>query len=254
MIFESHAHYDDKKFAADREAVLKKVRKAGVGCIINAASNMNSSRISLELAKSHEIIFTSVGVHPHDVQGMKESDLEILIAMTAFEKVVAIGEIGLDYYYDTAPREIQKLWFREQIKLAVDLELPMIIHSREAAKDTFDLLKEGNGEKVGGVIHCFSGSAEMAKEYVDLGYYIGVGGVVTFKNAKKMIEVVEETPLDRLLVETDAPYLSPVPNRGKRNDSSNIPYIIDAIAQIKGLSAKEVEKQTWENGKKLFRL
>lgn len=254
MIFESHAHYDDARFGADREAVLKKVRNAGVGCIINAASSMNSSRLSLELAKSHEIVFTSVGVHPHDVQGMKESDLEILLAMSAFDKVVAIGEIGLDYYYDTAPREIQKLWFREQIKLAVDLDMPLIIHSRDAAQDTFDLLIEGNGQAVGGVIHCFSGSVEMAQKYVDLGYYIGIGGVVTFKNAKKTIEVVEAIPLDRLLVETDAPYLSPVPHRGKRNDSSYIPEIITKIAEIKGITPKEVEDATWENGKRLFRL
>lgn len=254
MIFESHAHYDDEQFGPDRESVLKKVRDAGVGCIINAASNMNSSRYSLEMAKSHEIVYSSVGVHPHDVQEMKESDLEILLAMTAFPKVVAIGEIGLDYYYDTAPREIQKLWFREQIKLAVELELPVIIHSREAAQDTFDLLMEGNAQSVGGVIHCFSGSVEMAKRYVDLGYYIGIGGVVTFKNAKKTIEVVEAIPLDKILVETDSPYLAPVPYRGKRNDSSYLPEIIAKIAEIKGLTPQEVEDATWENGKRLFGL
>jgi len=254
MIFESHAHYDDAKFSADREAVLKKVRNAGVGCIINAASSMDSSRVSLELAKSHENIFTSVGVHPHDVQEMKESDLEILLAMSAYEKVVAIGEIGLDYYYDTAPREIQKLWFREQIKLAVELELPLIIHSREAAQDTFDLLKEGGGHKVGGVIHCFSGSVEMAQRYVDLGYYLGIGGVVTFKNAKTTLEVVKAMPLERLLIETDAPYLSPVPYRGQRNDSSYLPHVIGKIAEIKGITRDEVEKVTWENGRRLFKI
>ncbi len=254
MIFESHAHYDDEQFGSDREAILKKVRNSGVGCIINAASSMNSSRISLELAKSHEIIYASVGVHPHDVQDMKESDLEILLAMTAFDKVVAIGEIGLDYYYDTAPIEIQKLWFREQIKLAVDLDLPVIIHSREAAQDTFDILHESNAHSVGGVIHCFSGSVEMAKRYVDLGYYLGIGGVVTFKNAKKITQVVEVIPLDRLLIETDAPYLAPVPYRGKRNDSSHLAEVIAKIAEIKGITPEEVEKVTWENGQRLFRL
>ncbi len=254
MIFESHAHYDDDQFATDREAVLKKVRQTGVGCIINVAASMKSSRVSLELAKSHEIIYTSIGVHPHDVKDMKESDLEILIAMSVYDKVVAIGEIGLDYYYDNVPKEIQKLWFREQIKLAVDLDLPMIIHSREAARDTFDLLNEGEGHKVGGVIHCFSGSVEMAKKYIDLGYYIGIGGVVTFKNAKKTIEVVEAIPLDSILVETDSPYLAPMPYRGKRNDSSYLPEIIAKVAEIKGVTADEVEKMTWENGKKLFRL
>lgn len=254
MIFESHAHYDDDAFAKDREAVLKKVRNSGVGCIINTASSMNSSRISLEMAKSHEIIFTSVGVHPHDVQGMKERDLEVLLAMTAYEKVVAIGEVGLDYYYDNVPKEIQKLWFRQQIKLAVDLDLPLIIHSRDAAQDTFDILHENEAHKVGGVIHCFSGSAEMAKKYVDLGYYIGIGGVITFKNSKKLVEVVEQIPLDRILIETDSPYLAPTPHRGKRNDSSYLPMIIDKIAEIKGISSKEVEYATWDSGIKLFRL
>lgn len=254
MIFESHAHYDDIQFGKDREAILKKARNENVGCIINAASSMNSSRLSIELARTHEIIFTSVGVHPHDVAAMKEHDLELLLAMSAYEKVVAIGEIGLDYYYDNVPPEIQKLWFRQQIKLAVDLDMPMIVHSREASKDTFDLLYEGNGHSVGGVIHCFSGSVETAKKYVELGYYIGIGGVVTFANSKKLKEVVKEIPLDHLLVETDTPYLAPVPNRGKRNDSTNLPYIIDAIAEIKGLSSEEVEKATWNNGVKLFRL
>lgn len=254
MIFESHAHYDDERFGKDREAVLKKVRNAGIGCIINVASNMNSSRISLEMAKSHEIIFTSVGVHPHDVATMKEDDLEILLAMTAYEKVVAVGEIGLDYYYDNVPVEVQKLWFRQQIKLAVDLDLPMIIHSREASKDTFDLLSEGEGHKVGGVIHCFDGSAEMAKRYTDLGYYIGVGGIVTFKKARKIKEVVEAIPLDRILIETDAPYLAPEPNRGSRNDSTNLPHIIEAIAGIKGITKEVVEEATWNNGIKLFHL
>ena len=254
MIFESHAHFDDEQFAQDREAVIKKVRAAGVGLIINAASSMNSSRISLELAKSHEIIYSSVGVHPHDVQEMKESDLELLLAMTAFPKVVAIGEVGLDYYYDNVPAEIQKLWFRQQIKLAVDLDMPLIIHSREASKDTFDILHENNAQSVGGVIHCFSGSVQTAKKYTELGYYIGIGGVITFKNAKKLKEVVKAIPLDHLLVETDAPYLSPEPYRGKRNDSSYIPHIIEEIAKIKGISAKEVEDATWKNGKMLFKL
>lgn len=254
MIFESHAHYDDERFSKDREAVLKNVKKAGVGCIVNVAANMNSSRKSLELAKSYEMIFTSVGVHPHDVANMKDDDLEILMAMTAFEKVVAIGEIGLDYYYDNVVPEIQKLWFRQQIKLAVELDMPMIIHSREATKDTFDILKEMNGHKVGGVIHCFSGSVETARKYVDLGYYIGIGGVITFNNAKKLVEVATEIPLEHLLIETDAPYLAPLPNRGKRNDSTNLKYVIEAIASLKGITPKEVEEATWQNGVNLFKL
>lgn len=254
MIFESHAHFDDEQFSPDREAVLKKVRRAGVERIINVAASMDSSRISLELAKSHEIIYSSIGVHPNDVQHMKEQDLEILLAMSAYKKVVAIGEIGLDYYYDNVPKEIQKLWFREQIKLAVDLDLPMIVHSRDASKETFDLLYENEGHKVGGVIHCFSGSVETAKRYVELGYYLGIGGVVTFKKAQKLKDVVKEIPLKNLLVETDSPYLAPTPYRGKRNDSSYLPMIIDEIAEIKGITPKEVEYATWDNGMKLFGL
>ncbi len=252
MIFESHAHYDDSRFGPDREAVIKKLKETGIGCIINVGSSMNSSRVSLEMAKKYDMVYSSVGVHPHDVQEMKESDLEVLLAMTAYDKIVAIGEIGLDYYYDNAPREIQKLWFREQLKLAVELDLPVIIHSREASEDTYDILFENNAHSVGGVIHCFSGSAEMARRYTDLGYYIGIGGVVTFKNAKKLVEVVKEVPLSRILVETDAPYLTPEPHRGKRNDSSFIPHIIEKIAEIKGLTKEEVETATWENGRRLF--
>lgn len=254
MIFESHAHYDDAQFGLDREAVIKKVREAGVGCIINAAADMNSSRRSLELAKTHEIIYTSVGVHPHDVNKMKEHDLEVLIAMSVFEKVVAIGEIGLDYYYDHVPKEVQKLWFREQIKLAVDLDLPIIVHSRDASKDTYDLLMENRADQVGGVIHCFSGSLETAKKYVEKGFYLGIGGVVTFKNAKKLVDVVRDIPLSHLLVETDCPYLAPIPHRGKRNDSSYLPHVIEGIAAIKGITAEEVEQATWDNGRRLFRL
>ena len=254
MIFESHAHYDDKSFSEDREAILKKVKETGVGIIINTASSMKSSRQSLELAKMHSSIYTSIGVHPHDVQTMKEHDLELLLAMSVYEKVVAIGEIGLDYHYDTVPHEVQKLWFRHQIKLAVDLDMPMIIHSREASKDTYDVLFENKGHKVGGVIHCFSGSVETALRYVKLGYYIGIGGVITFKNAKKLVEVVREVPIENLLVETDAPYLAPMPFRGQRNDSSMLPYIIEEIAKIKGLITEEVTQATWDNGVKLFRL
>lgn len=253
MIFESHAHYDDTCFAEDREAILKKVKAANVGIVVNIATSMNSSRQSLELAKNHDFMYTTVGVHPQEVQGMKEKDLELLIAMTAYKKVVAIGEIGLDYHYDSVPKEVQKLWFREQVKLAIELNLPVVIHSREASKDTYDILFESEMHKVGGVIHCFSGSVETAKKYVELGYYIGVGGVVTFKNAKKLVEVVAAIPIESIVVETDCPYLTPTPHRGKRNDSSYIPYIIEKIAEIKEITAEEVEQITWDNGKRLYR-
>lgn len=251
MIFESHAHYDDECFNIDREALFKKFQEIGIECVVNIAANMNSSRKSIELAKKYPYIYTTIGVHPHDVKSLKEDDLEKLLLMSSYEKVVAIGEIGLDYYYDHAPRNIQKLWFREQLSLAKELELPVVIHSREASQDTFDIMMEMNPPKKG-VIHCYSGSKEMALAYCKAGYYIGVGGVVTFKNAKKLVEVVEAVPMEHILIETDAPYLTPAPHRGKRNDSSYLPYIIEKIAEIKGITPKEVEDITYENGKRLF--
>jgi len=252
MIFESHAHYDSEQFHKDREALFKEFPENDIQYVINVGSDMRSSRISIELAKRYPFIYAAVGVHPHDVSDMKEEDLEYLLHFSAYEKVVAIGEIGLDYHYDYSPRSIQKLWFREQLKLAKELELPVIIHSREASRDTFDIIMEAELCDCTGVIHCYSGSAEMALEYVKKGFYIGVGGVITFKNAKKLIETVEAIPLDKILIETDAPYLAPVPHRGKRNDSRYLPEVIKAIAKIKGVTPEEVEEVTYNNGKKLF--
>ena len=252
MIFESHAHYDNEQFNKDREALFKQFREEGIQYIINIGSDLRSSRLSIEMAKRYPFIFAAVGVHPHDVKDMKEEELEYLLHMSAYEKVVAIGEIGLDYHYDYSPRSIQKLWFRHQLKLAKDLELPVIIHSREASQDTFDLIMEAKLGDRKGVIHCYSGSVEMALEYVKEGFYIGVGGVVTFNNAKKLKEVVEAIPLDSILIETDAPYLTPAPHRGKRNDSTYLKHVIDEIASIKGITPKEVEEATYENGKRLF--
>ena len=254
MIFESHAHYDDSRFSEDREAVLKTFQEAGIGCVINVSADMNSSRKTIELAKKYPFLYGAVGVHPHDVKEMKEEHLETLMHFCAYEKIVAFGEIGLDYHYEFSPKTVQKLWFREQLHLAKELELPVVIHSREAAKETFDILKEvqlGRGDQKG-VIHCYSGSLEMAQDYISEGYYIGVGGVVTFSNAKKLQDVVKGIPLERLLIETDAPYLAPIPFRGQRNDSRMLPYIIQTIADIKGISPEEVEEITWQNGQKLF--
>jgi TatD DNase family protein len=252
MIFESHAHYDHEEFNKDRESLFKRFRENNIGYVMNIGSDMRSSRVSIELAKKYPFIYAAVGVHPHEVRDMKEDDLEILIHYAAYEKVVAIGEIGLDYHYDYSPRSIQKLWFREQLRLAKELELPVIIHSREASQDTFDLIMEAELGEQKGVIHCYSGSAEMALEYVKQGFYIGVGGVLTFKNARRLIETVEAIPLDKILLETDAPYLAPVPKRGQRNDSTFLVYVIEEIAKIKGISTKEVEDITFENGKRLF--
>lgn len=252
MIFESHAHYDNEQFHKDREALFKAFPESNIQYVINVGSDMRSSRISIELAKRYPFIYAAVGVHPHEVADMKEEYLEHLLHFAAYEKVVAIGEIGLDYHYDYAPRSIQRLWFREQLKLAKELELPVIIHSREASQDTFDIMMEAKLGDSSGVIHCYSGSAEMALEYVKKGFYIGVGGVVTFKNAKRLIETVEAIPLDKILIETDAPYLAPVPHRGKRNDSRYLQEVINAIAKIKGVTPQEVEEVTYNNGKKLF--
>lgn len=252
MIFESHAHYDHEQFHKDREALFKEFPQNNIDVVINIGSDMNSSRVSIELAKKYPFIYASVGVHPHDVTDMKDEDLETLLHFAAYDKVVAIGEIGLDYHYEYSPRSVQKLWFREQLKLAKELELPVIVHSREASKETFDLIMEADLGKPKGVIHCYSGSAEMALEYVKHGFYIGVGGVVTFKNARRLIETVEAIPLESILIETDAPYLAPIPKRGERNDSRYLTYVINAIAKIKGVSEKEVEEITYQNGMRLF--
>ena len=252
MIFDSHAHYDDERFNEDREAVLEKIQKEQVSRVINIGADLNSSLKSIELAKQHDFIYAAIGVHPHDVQDLKEEDLETLLGLAAHHKVVALGEIGLDYYYDNSPREIQKLWFREQIQLAKGIELPLVIHSRDAAEDTYHILEEAGAHELGGVIHCFSYSREMAERFVDLGFYIGIGGVITFPKAKKLLEVVKHIPLNKLLIETDAPYLSPEPFRGRRNDSGYLKYVIQKIAEIKAVSEEEVTKVTYDNAMKLF--
>ncbi|PKM51149.1 MAG: hydrolase TatD [Firmicutes bacterium HGW-Firmicutes-7] len=252
MFFESHAHYDDLKFDQDRDILLASLKDEKITKVINVAANLTSSLRSLELAKKYDFVYATVGVHPHDVGAMMENDLETLIGLAAYDKVVAIGEIGLDYYYENSPKEVQKLWFREQINIAKDIGLPIIVHSRDAAKETYDIIKDSKAYEVGGIIHCFSGSKEMAQKYVDLGFYIGIGGVVTYNNAKTLHEVVRAIPLENILIETDSPYLSPVPNRGKRNDSRNLKYVVSAIANIKEISEEQVIKTTYENGLKLF--
>lgn len=252
LIFESHAHYDDLKFEEDREEVLKSFQDHEITKVINVAADMKSSLTSVELAKEYSFIYATVGVHPHEAETIMEGDIQTLEGLAEYEKVVAIGEIGLDYYYDHSPREVQRFWFKKQIHLAKKLGLPIVVHSRDAAKDTFDLIEESNAKEVGGVIHCYSGSKETAIQYTKLGFYIGIGGVITYKNARTVKEVVEAIPLSSILIETDSPYLSPVPNRGKRNDSRNLPYIIEAIANIKSISKEEVIKTTYENGMKLF--
>lgn len=252
MYFDSHAHYDDKRFKKDLQKVLNETQKVGVQYIVNVGADLETSANSIALAEQYPYIYASVGVHPHDVKNLVEEDLEKLYGLANNDKVVAFGEIGLDYYYDKSDRELQKQWFIEQLELSKELELPVIIHSRDAAEDTFNILRDYEGNMNGGVIHCYGGNVEQAREYVKDGYYLGIGGVVTFGNAKKTVEVVKEIPLKHLLLETDCPYLTPEPHRGKRNDSSLLPHIAQKIADIKGISIEEVAEVTMANAKNLY--
>lgn len=254
MIFESHAHYDDEAFDADREELLGSMQKAGISHIVNVGASLRGVKDTVELMEKYPFLYGAVGIHPDEVGELNEERLEWLRSLCALEKTVAVGEIGLDYYWDKMPRQTQKEWFVRQLALAKEVDLPVIIHSREAAKDTFEIMKSEHAHTTGGVIHCFSSSREMARDYLDLGYYIGIGGVVTFKNARVMKEVAAYVPLDRILVETDCPYLAPTPFRGKRNSSLYLPYIIEEIARLKGISAQEVEEATYQNAMRMYRL
>ncbi len=248
-IFDSHAHYDSEAFNDDRKELLNALPEQGVCGIINCGSDMASSLKSLELADEFEFVYAACGVHPHEAEGCKQGYLPVLKKLCSEAKCVAVGEIGLDYHYDFSPREIQQQVFEQQLVLAKELDLPVIVHDREAHEDTFNLLKR---YKPKGVVHCFSGSAEMAKEIVKLGMYIGLGGAVTFKNARKPREVAEIVPADKLLIETDCPYMTPVPFRGKRCDSSYIPYTAEVIAEVRGATAQEILDLTRANAINLF--
>ena len=252
MYFDSHAHYNDERFDEDRDILLNRIHEEGVEYIINIGADMASSKASVALADKHSFIYATVGVHPHDVSSMTMEDLETLEEMARLPKVVGIGEIGLDYHYNLSTPEDQIKWFKLQLELAKKLDLPVSIHSREASQLTFDIIKESGVKE--GVIHCFSGSRELAIEYVKRGFYIGIGGSLTFKNARKTVEVVEGIPMDKILIETDCPYLTPVPHRGKRNDSSYLPFVVEKIAEIKGITEDEVCRITLNNAKNLFRI
>jgi len=255
MYFDTHAHIDDERFDEDREALLKELPSRGISLVINPGADLVSSQKAVELAESFSYVYAAVGVHPHEAGAMKDEDLELLAKMaTEHPKVVAIGEIGLDYYYDFSPRDLQKKRFIEQIELASSLNLPIIIHDRDAHGDVLDILKDRKNMLTGGVMHCYSGSWEMAELLLDLGFYIALGGTVTFKNAKRPVEVAEKIPLDRLLIETDSPYLAPVPFRGKRNDPSYVKIVAEKIGEIRDLSGEEVGRITMENGMKLFNI
>ena len=252
MIFDTHAHYDDDAFDEDRDALLAGMQEAGVEYIVNIGASMASSERSLALAKKYPFIYAAVGVHPDEVGELTEEKLQQLREWSMHEKVKAIGEIGLDYYWDKEGHDLQKHWFMRQMELAHERNLPMIVHSREAAKDTLDMVVAAKPLNLSGIIHCYSYSVEQAREYLNMGYYLGIGGVLTFKNAKKLKEVAEYAPLSQIVLETDCPYLAPVPFRGKRNDSSKLSYVAEELAAIKQVSVEEVIRITTENGKKLY--
>lgn len=254
MIFDSHAHYDDEAFEEDRVHLLSAMEDNGIGRIVNVGASITSSRASLELASQYDFIYAAAGVHPSDTAELNEENYKELCKMIDGEKTVAVGEIGLDYYWDTPSRDIQKKWFVRQLNTAIEKNKPVIIHSRDAAADTLDIMKAEKPWDQGGVIHCFSYSVEMAREYLNRGFYIGIGGVLTFNNAKKLKEVAEYAPLSQIVLETDCPYLAPVPNRGKRNSSLNLPYVAELLAEIKGITREETERVTYENACRLYRI
>lgn len=252
MLFDTHAHMDDHRFDSDRDKILGQCRQDGVELILNAGSNIETSVKSIALAEKYDFIYAAVGIHPHDTSDMDEETAAVLAALAENNKVKAIGEIGLDYHYDFSPREIQKRRFIEQIDLARQLRLPVIVHDREAHGDVMNIFRKTRINEVGGVLHSFSGSAEMALECVKLGLYISISGPVTFDNARKTVEAVKKVPLDMLLIETDSPYLTPVPYRGKRNYPGYVRLVAEKIAEIKGISFEEAAIQTKENGRRLF--
>lgn len=254
MIFETHAHYDDEAFDEDRGELIESLKTAEIGYVVNIGASLASSRASLELAEKYPFFYAAVGVHPSETGELTEENFNWLREACRNPKVVAVGEIGLDYYWDTPERAVQKEWFIRQMELAKEVRLPAVIHSRDAAEDTLKMIQGSDLKSVGGIIHCFSYTKEMAKAYIDMGFYLGIGGVITFKNAKKLKEVVEYAPIESLVLETDSPYLAPEPKRGQRNSSLNLTYIAEKIAEIKGLDYETVVAVTEENARKAYRM
>ena len=254
MIFDTHSHYNDKQFDADRAVVLESLKDAGVTQVVNVSASWKDLMDTLELISKVPFMYGAAGIHPDHVGELNEERMEQLREYCHRDKIVAVGEIGLDYHWNVEPKEVQQEWFIRQLHLATEEKLPVIIHSRDASQDTFDIMKKEHAGTTGGVIHCFSGSAEMAKEYVKMGCYISIPGTVTFKNNKKTREVAKEIPLEYLLIETDSPYMAPEPHRGKRNDPSLVAFVADKIAQEKGISYEKVCEATKENAKRLFNI
>jgi len=254
MIFDTHAHYDDDAFDEDRAELLGSMQEHGIGRIVNVGASLSSCKKTADLMHQYDYVYGAIGVHPSETGEMDEEGLNLVRTLAADPKCVAIGEIGFDYYWPEPSKDIQKIWFERQLDLAGEMKLPVIIHSREAAKDTIDLMRAKNAGEIGGVVHCYSYTKESARDYLDMDFYFGIGGVLTFKNAKKLVEAVEYIPMEKIVLETDCPYLAPEPNRGKRNSSLNIPYVVTRMAEIKGISEEEVRRITWENACRLYRM
>lgn len=250
-LFDTHAHLDDKQFDEDRLEILNKIIASEVDLLVNVGADVKSSKSSVELAQRYDFIYAAVGIHPHDVSNCGDSDLEIIRELSKDDKVVAIGEIGLDYFYNYSSVEDQKRWFAMQIELAEELKLPFIVHARDASEDTYNIIKK-HKKNSRFVLHCFSQSSEMAKKYIDLGGYISFAGPVTYKKSTKLREVIQHIPLDRILIETDCPYLSPEPFRGKRNDPTNVKYTAQKIADELNLGLEELSDIVHVNGKRFF--
>lgn len=263
MIFDTHAHYDDEAFDEDRKELLLHMKEQGIGTIINVGSSLESCRTTLALTEEYPFMYGALGVHPSEVEELNEESFKWL-KQTCEEqsvmrggKIAAVGEIGLDYYWndeDEPDREVQKEWFEKQTEMAKEVKLPVIIHSREAAKDTYDIIKALHGGENGGIVHCYSYSKELAREFLNMGFHFGIGGVLTFKNARKLREVVEYLPLENIVLETDCPYLAPVPYRGKRNSSLYLPCVVKAVSEIKGIEEEKIIEITENNARKLFGL
>lgn len=254
MYFDSHAHLDGERFDEDRDLVLERAKAGGIDFIMNPGADFDSSVRATELAQKYDMVYAAVGIHPHDASSLDEHMLSMIEMLSKKPKVKAIGEIGLDFHYDYSPRDVQRHWFREQLRLAKRLNMPVIIHDREANQETFDTLSEEKAFETGVLMHCYSGSAELAKEYVKKGAYISIAGPVTFKNSRKLLEVVSAVPLERLMIETDSPYMTPEPFRGKRNESLYVAYVCEKIAQIKQIELREAAEATTANAKRFFNI
>ncbi len=252
MIIDTHIHIDDEAFDEDRDELIKSLYSNNISHIVNIGCDIPTTKASISLANKYDNIYAVIGIHPSSTDEITDKDIDFLKSQTSNLKVVAIGEIGLDYHWDTPDKDTQKHWFVKQLDLAKETKLPIVIHSRDAAKDTFDIMKAEQADEIGGVVHCYSYSVEMAREFLNLGFFFGIGGVLTFKNSKKLKEVVSYLPLENIVLETDAPYLAPTPFRGKRNSSLYIPYVIDTISEIKNISKEAIIKQTNINARKLY--